>query len=534
MEMKHYSKWLVLPAVLLSLTTLAQDPVCTIPWATLCDDMESYEAGDYLGPGSSWWTTWSGAEGVSGDGFVSDTYAYSGSNSMTIDEGGVTDVLLLLGGLTSGYHRVGWWMYVPDGKTAYYNLQESETPALGWNTEILFGLEDYTTPIPSGEGTMTIPEEVSFTYPVDEWFWVEHLVDLDGDNIEVWIDGVNIYDGAYTGNLGSVNFYSIDGDNRYYVDDVLLMDASTISVTYQVDITPYLADGAVISEDGMRIGGNFADQGASLPNWTPSDPACAMTDIGDNIWEITVEYPAGSAGLTQQFKYVNGDWFPTGENEYDDGAPSLFGELGCGGDNREVTIPEGDDTYLFCWELCEPCAMECNPPTGLEVSGLTATSATFSWDAVAPADQYVLAIRNNTTGNRNSRQVVGTSWTFDALEPGHSYTFRTKSVCYPDGISGPSEEVDFTTPLRLGVMGDGMTVYPNPGNGTFQLAGWSSHNTSASMIITDIAGSVVFSAELGEGVNADPMPVQLDVPSGLYILQIQGDASAYRETIVVE
>ena len=178
--------------------------------------------------------------------------------------------------------------------------------------------------------------------------------------------------------------------------------------------------------------------------------------------------------------------------------------------------------------------MECNPPTGLEVSGLTATSATLSWDAVAPADQYVLAIRNNTTGNRNSRQVVGTSWTFDALEPGHSYTFRTKSVCYPDGISGPSEEVDFTTPLRLGVMGDGMTVYPNPGNGTFQLAGWSSHNTSASMIITDIAGSVVFSAELGEGVNADPMPVQLDVPSGLYILQVQGDASAYKETIVVE
>ena len=42
---------------------VAQDPVCAIPGATLCDNMDFYTAGDASGPAYSRWTTWSGAEG---------------------------------------------------------------------------------------------------------------------------------------------------------------------------------------------------------------------------------------------------------------------------------------------------------------------------------------------------------------------------------------------------------------------------------------------------------------------------------------
>ena len=528
----------ILAALLLASGALfAQiDPVCTIAGATLCDDFEAYTPGDALGPGASWWTTWSGVEGGAEDGEISDLYAYSGSNSMTIEEGGINDVLLLLGNQSSGNWRLEWQMYIPDGKTGYFNIQQSETPGIAWNMEVLFGLSAIGVPSSSGEGTMTVPTLDDFTYPVDTWFKVEMLIDLDANVFDIYIDEVLASSGAFTGNIGAVDFYSVDGNCRYYVDDVLFTDATTIAVTYQVDITPYLDGGAVISGDGIRIGGNFSDNGASLPNWTPSDPACAMTDLGDNIWEITVEYPSVSAGLTQQFKYVNGDWFPTGENEYDDGAPSLFGELGCGGDNREVTIPESDATFLFCWEECAACVveMECNPPTGLEVSDLSATSATVSLDAVGPADQYVLAIRNNTTGERNSRQVSGTSYTFTGLNPGHSYTFRTKSVCYPDGISGPSVSVDFSTPLRLGDVRPGMAVYPNPGNGSLFLQGWSAGNEQATLSITTITGAQVLQLVLDAAAMSDPMPLQLDVAPGMYLLHVQGDAGAYHETIIIE
>ena len=64
-----------------------------------------------------------------------------------------------------------------------------------------------------------------------EWFKVEHLIDLDADNIEIWIDGVMVYTGVYTGNIGSVDFYSIDADCRYYIDDVLLTDMMPVTGT---------------------------------------------------------------------------------------------------------------------------------------------------------------------------------------------------------------------------------------------------------------------------------------------------------------
>ena len=42
-------------------------------------------------------------------------------------------------------------------------------------------------------------------------------------------------------------------------------------------------------------------------NWSPTDAGGAMTDAdGDNIWEITIDYP--TSGDTVYYKFVNGDW----------------------------------------------------------------------------------------------------------------------------------------------------------------------------------------------------------------------------------
>ena len=131
---------------------------------------------------------------------------------------------------------------------------------------------------------------------------------------------------------------------------------SQVTVTYQVDITEYIAGGATLNANGIRVGGNFTTAGASIPDWTPSDAACAMTDLGNGLWSIAVTYPATSVGTTQLYKFVNGDW---GTNE--GVATSLIAEDQCGTDdgggniNRTLVIPATNTTVTFCWDKCAAC-----------------------------------------------------------------------------------------------------------------------------------------------------------------------------------
>ena len=126
-----------------------------------------------------------------------------------------------------------------------------------------------------------------------------------------------------------------------------------ITVTFQVDVTPFINDGNTVVNEGIRVGGNFTDNGSTTPNWTPSDAACAMTDLGGNIWSIDVTFPETSVGETQLFKFVNGDW---GSNE---GAATLEAcgvDDGNGGFNRTMIIPAASETVCVQWNLCDACA----------------------------------------------------------------------------------------------------------------------------------------------------------------------------------
>lgn len=187
------------------------------------DDMESY----FLGPlEEGHWGTWGGSEAERL--IIVNSQAHSGSQSGMIAGGGVQDAILKLDNQSDGEFTLSWYMYVPAGKTGYYNFQEDEDPGDGaWGLNIHFNYQN------SGPGTGLVVDDANpgnvvteFAYPEGTWFQIKYQIDLDADTTVMFVDGNEVYNGPFfTGsNLGGVDFFSIDANTEYYIDDVLFVD----------------------------------------------------------------------------------------------------------------------------------------------------------------------------------------------------------------------------------------------------------------------------------------------------------------------
>jgi hypothetical protein len=191
---------------------------------------------------------------------------------------------------------------------------------------------------------------------------------------------------------------------------------TTFDVTYKVDITNYLTANT-LAANGMRVGGNFTDNGATVAagpvaNWSPADANSAMTDEGNNIWSITMSYPVASLGLTQLYKFVNGDW---GANEGTDVANTIATDScgvddGAGNINRTYTIMPG--TVCYVWDACTACGVSVaeNAIANLTVAPNPATDVVnFTFEANNAAVATVTIF--DLAGKAVATQTVATSAT---------------------------------------------------------------------------------------------------------------------------
>ncbi|WP_165593545.1 T9SS type A sorting domain-containing protein [Aequorivita soesokkakensis] len=165
---------------------------------------------------------------------ITTDQAFSGGQSGYIGDDGVQDAMLLLGNQTSGTYTLDWYMYIPGGKTGYYNVQEDEdTGATGgiWAINVHFNLDNLTP------GTGYVVDDANpanivstFSYPENFWFQISHVINLDTDTVVMSIDGTEIYNGPFYsgGNLGGIDFFSIDANNQYYIDDVVFSSAAGV------------------------------------------------------------------------------------------------------------------------------------------------------------------------------------------------------------------------------------------------------------------------------------------------------------------
>ncbi|MCF8269634.1 MAG: Omp28-related outer membrane protein [Crocinitomicaceae bacterium] len=184
------------------------------------DNFDAYTAGQYLGPQSLTWSTWSGTEGGNEDVQISSTNASSAPNaiyfSSTAANGGPQDVVLKFGQLyNSGVFTLQNKFYVNAGKKGYYNIQGALTIGNLWALNVNLN-----------SGQLTIddgitPNLVVSSYPESAWFELKIEANLtlhvwkayvNGNLVGTWVNGVNT--------VASADFFPVQ-NTQMYIDDVM-------------------------------------------------------------------------------------------------------------------------------------------------------------------------------------------------------------------------------------------------------------------------------------------------------------------------
>ena len=241
-----------------------------------CDDFDSYTNLNIpIAESSVNWNTWgelmTGANPSLDDAFMSNNQSYSGGNSLYIDElsNPIPDIVLLFDTLSS--YSLGWrnntafntiqsydsmpgsfagsWgalpstpyitgtfeyshmMYIPVGKTGYFNFQAENIPGTEWALEVNLDA--------NGGIAMSNTGGASFncSYPgTGVWFEIKFHIDLTNNIWEVLIDGVS--QGVFSNpinRIASLDLYP-NANSSYYIDDVCYHFDTTQIVLPNLDL----------------------------------------------------------------------------------------------------------------------------------------------------------------------------------------------------------------------------------------------------------------------------------------------------------
>jgi hypothetical protein len=244
------------------------------------DDFESYNVLDYIAESNpTWWTTWGNVPGTGEDGYVSDDFAHSPTQSIFIDpDDGLTDLILKLGNKTSGVFFLEWYVYVEAGYQGYYNVQHFESPGIEWAYDVWF-YDDGT-----GElmvGNIYYP----FTYTQGTWTKVENYFNIDEDMASLTIGGTEVHSWPFsyqtqettgTNQLGGVDFWTDDATYRCYIDDLSFTQLGAAQEP-SISIDPAFIEATAAVGESVTVPMTITNSGSA-----------------DLTYEIGVLYPAAN------------------------------------------------------------------------------------------------------------------------------------------------------------------------------------------------------------------------------------------------
>lgn len=199
------------------------------------DGFESFAAGNYVALTSPYWTTWSNAPGGTEDAVIVTTPTHGGTKSVKID--GANDLVLPLGDKTTGKYIVSFYMYVPTGNYAYYNLLHLFNGASSqWGAEIFFNTGG------AGYGNAGGANSFTFSFSYNTWMFVKNVIDLDNNLAQIWLNGNLLKQWQWSlgalgdgtlNQLGGLNMYAwnANGTPLYYFDDISYYEIAQVDMT---------------------------------------------------------------------------------------------------------------------------------------------------------------------------------------------------------------------------------------------------------------------------------------------------------------
>ena len=288
------------------------------------DNFDSYNTGAFDGQYNlSQWEGWFGNASRTS---ISNTYAYSGANSLRVFDdvanGTEGDIVAKLGTLSSGVDTIAFQQYIVNAGTgAYYNLQHNYTGTTAdWAAEVYFGID---TGFVQTDG-----QQYGFAAKSDVWVENKFILDFtnttgyfyyDGALVHTWALNTNAAGGAGLNTINAINFYAHDnttgsGSDAYYDDvpvfqvplyDVALSTPSSSSAYTQLT-TPHLSP-LTFSADVTNIGGQDV---------TNVDVTFDVTDgSGTSVFTETVSQATMAIGASTTFT-ATGTFTPTAVGNY--------------------------------------------------------------------------------------------------------------------------------------------------------------------------------------------------------------------------
>ena len=193
--------------------------------AQFTDDIESYDEGSVF---NDLWTTWDGNDdGAQNSTVPTPSYFTASAALIAATPISFLNLFVIKGdGVSSGEWSVKWMMYIPAGKSAYFNLQGNIAPNANTNLEFLSG--NVTFNAANGTPGMGADDNAqgmsSFAFPSDEWFEVIATVNFNSGIYFLTINGAETAAAPINAPgitvWGGVDFFAADTANGYYVDDV--------------------------------------------------------------------------------------------------------------------------------------------------------------------------------------------------------------------------------------------------------------------------------------------------------------------------
>ena len=193
------------------------------------DDFESYTLNN-LGNQSVCWIPWSGNNVPSEDAVISRQDPSFNNQSLKIQNG--DDLVLQLGDRTNGKYQIKFNLFIPSGKRAYYNILHQFIPDNADNEEHAYQVFFEN----GGNGRLNFinNSNESFNYPSDEWFSVVQDIDINNDQVTLYIDNSKVHEWRFTSSdfstangsikLAGLDFFGETSAYEFFVDDVGIYD----------------------------------------------------------------------------------------------------------------------------------------------------------------------------------------------------------------------------------------------------------------------------------------------------------------------